>query len=100
MYIQRLASGTVKLSNLKIEIGGVATDWTPSVDDAIYSKLGFNNILLTDVSGNGYNATKVGTLNFDSTAPRYNGGSSCATGIDGLKTDLSIPDMAELTISF
>ena len=100
MYIQRLASGTVKLSNLKIEIGGVATDWTPSVDDAIYSKLGFNNMLLEDVSGNGYNATKVGTLNFDSTAPRYNGGSGCATGIDGLKTDLSISGMPELTISF
>jgi hypothetical protein len=88
MYIQRLASGTVKLSNLKIEIGGAATDWTPSVDDAVYSKLGFNNMLLTDVSGNGYNATKVGTLNFDSTAPRYNGstyfnGSSYLTSSSG-----------------
>jgi hypothetical protein len=73
MYIQRLASGTVKLSNLKIEIGGVATDWTPSVDDAIYSKLGFNNMLLTDVSGNGYNLLSHGNIKYNPSSPRYKG---------------------------
>jgi hypothetical protein len=52
------------LRNFKFELGQEATDWVP------YS-YNWNESLTTDVSGNNYSATKIGTLTLNKDTPRY-----------------------------
>lgn len=72
LYIQGVTSGTVRVSNPKVEIGSVATPWIPNAADTEYSTMGFNDGVEYDVSGYGYNGTKTGTFEYDADTPRYN----------------------------
>lgn len=72
-FFMRDTTGTIKYRHPKIEIGEVATDWVPNSNDTIYSKLGFDNMLLTDVSGNGYNLLSHGDIKYNPDSPRYKG---------------------------
>lgn len=35
LYVQQLSSGTMKVSNAKLEVGNKATDWSPAPEDSI-----------------------------------------------------------------
>ena len=76
------------IKNVKLEKGSIETNYIPNVNDTKYSTLGYENDICTDVSGNGYTATKSGTLTFNSDSPRYSGstyfnGSSYLTSVSG-----------------
>jgi hypothetical protein len=51
----------------------------PNVSDSLYNS--YDKMLLTDVSGNGYNATKTGILTFNSNSPRYSGSTTFTSGL-------------------
>ena len=63
----------IKLKNLKIEEGSVATPWCPNVNDALYSTLGLNDTTESDCSGYNNNGEKVGSITWSGDSPRYNG---------------------------
>lgn len=54
------------LRNFKFELGQEATDW-------VSHSYNWDESLTTDVSGNGYNIIKNGTLTFNTDSPRYSG---------------------------
>lgn len=64
--------GNFYIKNVKLELGE-ATPWIPNEADSLYTELGYNKALTTDVSGFGYNGTITGELTFDSDSPRYAG---------------------------
>ena len=70
-YLQTVSSGTVTISEVKVEIGDKRTPWLPNPADPEYSVLGFNDGIEYDVSGYGNNGTKVGNITYDSDTPRY-----------------------------
>ena len=79
-----LTAGTVYITNITLEKG----DTTSAYD-------GFDNTEY-DVSGYGYNGTKVGTITYDSDTPRYNV-SSVFNGTEQIKT--TTPSAEILTLS-
>ena len=100
-FYLRDTKGTIKYRHPKVEIGTVATSWIPNEADALYTKLGYDKALTTDVSGFGYNGTITGELTFDSDSPRYAGstkfnGSSYITTTPG---SLAWYNFDNLTIS-
>lgn len=100
-FYLRDTKGTIKYRHPKVEIGTVATPWIPNEADALYTKLGYDKALTTDVSGFGYNGTITGELIFDSDSPRYAGstkfnGSSYITTTPG---SLAWCNFDNLTIS-
>lgn len=72
-FYMRDTTGTIKYRHPKVEVGNVATPWIPNEADALYSSLGYENDICTDVSGYKYDAIKNGTFIFDTDSPRYNG---------------------------
>lgn len=77
---------TFYIKNIKIEKGNKMTSWIPASTDALYTSLGYDKMLLTDVSGNGYNASLIGSLNCNLNAPRY----QSSTKFDGSANYLAI----------
>lgn len=45
--------------------------WCPHVEDALYSRLGYNSTVEQDCSGFEYNATKTGTFSAETGSMRY-----------------------------
>jgi hypothetical protein len=68
------SDGTFTFSNCKLERGSIATPWVPNSADSDYSSMGYNDATEPDVSGNGYNGTKTGTLTHEVGSPRYSSG--------------------------
>jgi hypothetical protein len=64
-YVQTLSSGTVSISEVKVEIGDKPTPWSPAP-----SEVGAEDIVY-DVSGYNHHATPVGTITVTSPSPRY-----------------------------
>ena len=90
---------TITIRNLKLEEGGVATSWIPSESDSLYTSLEYANNICMDVSGNEYNATKIGTLNFNIDSPRYGGSTKFNSGyLQQIPSPLNI-DSDAFTIS-
>ena len=67
------ASGTMSMSigRWKLESGEVATSYIPATTDTEYITYGYNVATEYDTSGNGYDATKVGTLDYSANTARY-----------------------------
>lgn len=59
---------SISISGMKMELGSVATPWSPAVTDAIYEN---NNAIIYDCSGYQNNGTIVGTLTAAAGSPRY-----------------------------
>ena len=72
---------TTWIKNVKLEEGNTETNWIPNEADALYTKLGYDKALTTDVSGFGYNGTQSGTLTFNIDSPRYMGSTDFNTGL-------------------
>ena len=79
---------TYYVKNIKLENGNKETDWIPHTSDALYGTLGYSSAVTTDVSGNGYNATLVGSVDFNSDSPRYCGSTLFPTNTAYLKLPL------------
>ncbi len=71
IYVQTVSSGSVTISNPKIEIGDKSTPWCPNEADALATTMGLNDTIEYDCSGYGNNGTKIGTLDYSSDTPRY-----------------------------
>ena len=63
--------GECTISNVKLELGSIATPWIPNPADAEYSALGFDDGIEYDVSGFCNNGTKNGAITYDTDTPRY-----------------------------
>lgn len=64
------AIGTYYFKNFKLEKGNL-TQWTPALTDPMYKALGYNNVLTSDCSGNGYNLSMTGNLTYNEDSLRY-----------------------------
>lgn len=71
-YIQTLSSGTVSVSQLKVEIGDGPTPWCPNSADALATTMGLNSTTEYDCSGFCNNGTRTGTFSWTSDTPKYN----------------------------
>lgn len=80
IYVQTVFSGSVTISNPKIEIGDKSTPWCPNEADALATTMGLNDTIEYDCSGYGNNGTKIGTLDYSSDTPRYNVSTVFPTG--------------------
>ena len=65
------SNGTVSFRNIKIELGSIATPWCPNLSDEAASTMGLNGTTEYDISGYGYNGTRIGTLDWTSDTPKY-----------------------------
>lgn len=74
MYIQHLTNGSATIKNIKVELGSVATRWSPAPAD-----LGLDTSIIYDSSGYGNNGIITGNLTTTTSSPRY----SIATNFDG-----------------
>lgn len=72
--------GKISYRHPKIEVGNIATKWIPNENDNLYTSLGYDNNICTDVSGNKYNLIKTGTLTFNNDSPRYDGSTFFGNG--------------------
>ena len=83
------ASNTAYYLLPKLELGSVATPWTPAPSDALYSQMGLDNNIEYDVSGYGNDGTRIGTFSWSSDTPRYNtstyASGSASTYLEGSK---------------
>jgi hypothetical protein len=86
-------TATWYIKNCKLEIADEATPWCPNVRDELYSQLGMDENIEYDVSGYGYNGTKIGSLNYESGSPRYN----TSSYFNGTDACIKVP---ELTLDF
>jgi hypothetical protein len=75
-----LGTGTVSVKCVKLEEGNIPTPWMPNSADTAYSAMGYNSTTEYDVSGNGNNGTKNGTLTNSSNTSRN---SICTTFASG-----------------
>ena len=73
-------TGTVSVKYVKLEEGNIPTPWMPNSADTAYSAMGYNSTTEYDVSGNGNNGTKNGTLTNSSNTSRN---SICTTFASG-----------------
>ena len=71
-YIQTLSSGTVSISQLKVEIGDGPTPWCPNSSDTLATTMGLNSTTEYDCSGFCNNGTRTGTFTWTSDTPKYN----------------------------
>ncbi len=66
MYIQNLTNGTATVKNVKIELGSVATPWSPNPAD-----LDIDSSIIYDSSGYGNDGILNSNLLIDTDTPRY-----------------------------
>lgn len=64
-------NGTYWFAEPKIEVGEIATSWTPSSTDALATTMGLNGTTEYDCSGFCNNGTKTGTFTWTSDTPKY-----------------------------
>lgn len=92
------SSGTVYLTNVKLEKGEIATPYTPGPGDPLYNALGYNSNSIIDNSGvNNNNGIITGTLASSSDTSRYSS-SVVFSGNQRIEAD-SLPSETK-TISF
>lgn len=65
-YIQHLTNGSATIKNIKVELGDIATPWSPSPLD-----FGIDTTKITDSSGYGNDGIITGTLSTESDSNRY-----------------------------
>ena len=53
-----LANKTVYITNIKLSRGTEDTNWNPNASDELYDELGFNDLVVYDESGFGFNGEK------------------------------------------
>lgn len=88
--------GVVKVKNLKVEYGSIATPWTPAPSDDLYSAMGLDDGIVYDTSGYGNNGVMVKGDGVGG-SPRYN---SCLS-FDGSKAPaITIGTSNSLTAAF
>lgn len=86
-YVQTLSSGTVSISQIKVEIGDKPTPWSPAS-----SEVGAEGTIY-DSSGYGHHGIPVGTITATNPSPRYGVAASFAAssaincGRSGMVTD-------------
>lgn len=80
LSFQLVQNGSIHIKKIKCEAGTKATPWCFNPSDALYGKL-YNNIE-SDVSGMGFNGTKV-SLGLPCDSPKYNTSFSIAGGYIG-----------------
>jgi hypothetical protein len=85
-------TGTVSVKCVKLEEGNIPTPWIPNSADTAYTAMGYNSTTEYDVSGNGYNGTKNGTIEYSSDSARY----SVSTVFDGNSASIQIPNLYEM----
>lgn len=61
-----------KISNVKLELGSVATPWCPNSSDALATSMGLNDNVEYDTSGYGNNSTYNLKPTISSDTPKYN----------------------------
>lgn len=84
----------ITLSNFKLEIGSVATQWCPHTSDPMYSALGLDLVTESDSSGLSNNGTKIGGLSI-SASPQSIRYDNCYT-FDGNTGCIQIPNLATM----
>ena len=57
----------------KVELGTIASQWCPNVNDALYKEMKYDSLIEKDVSGNGYHGTRYANTQNDEDSPRYSG---------------------------
>ena len=71
IYGHGSGAGTVYMRHPKLELGNHATPWCPYSADPAYAAMGYNDTIESDVSGNGYDCTKIDTITVDENTARY-----------------------------
>ena len=85
-------NGTYWLAEPKVEIGEKATNWSPSVTDALSTIMGLNETIEYDCSGYCNNGTRIGTFSWTSDTPKYSVSTAFEKGI------ISIPNSFVTTV--
>ena len=75
---------SISISGMKMELGGVATPWSPAVTDAIYEN---NNTIIYDCCGYQNNGTINGTLSTAAHSSRYD----TSTHFNGTDNCIQVP---------
>ena len=93
---------SMRVWNIKLEIGDKSTIWCPNKEDAQHLDLHYNNVM-HDTSGYCHNGTEIGLLDYSIDSPRY----AMSTEFDGDTSGILLedPDLSgvfndKATISF
>lgn len=95
----KINGGSLYIAEIKLELGDKATDWIPNEADSLYTELGYNKVLTTDVSGFGYNGTQSGTLTFNIDSPRYAGSTKFNAGLINSPAGVMLATSKDFTIN-
>lgn len=60
------------ISNIKVERGTKATQWSPNPSDTLYATMGIGNAVEYDISGYQNNGTRTGNYTWSSNSHKYN----------------------------
>ena len=83
-------NATWYIKNCKLEIADEITPWCPNIIDELYSQLDMDENIEYDTSGYGNNGTKIGTLDYESSSPRYN----VSSYFNGTDAYIKVPELA------
>jgi len=83
--------GDLYFRDCKLEEGDHSTPWAPNPVDPEYATMGYNSTTEYDVSGNGNNGTKNGTIEYSSDTARYSVSTNFAQS-PYIQTTLPIPN--------